>query len=138
MRIKYKITLFVSVIFYIVFLLFSQAFSQEIKKPTLVQAVICEGMKDRIPQNQAAVFSISAGKIFCFTNFDPVPEKTVIHHNWFRTDILNTKIKLVLNPPKWSTFSSIQLRESDKGPWRVEVTDSEGTVLNMARFSITD
>ncbi|OQX26565.1 MAG: hypothetical protein BWK80_09800 [Desulfobacteraceae bacterium IS3] len=138
MTIKYKSILLFSVIFYIVFLLFSQAFSQDSKKPNLTEAVICEVVKDRTPQNQAAVFSISAGKIFCFTNFDPVPEKTVVYHNWFRTDILNTKIKLVLNPPKWSTFSSIQLRESDKGPWRVEVTDSEGNILNTVRFSITD
>jgi len=144
MTAKYKFTLFFSVIFYIIFFSLSHAFCQEkssspeSKKSKLVQTVICEGIKDHAPQNQAAVFSISVGKVFYFTAFDPVPERTIIYHNWFRMDIPNTRIKLALNPPRWSTFSSIQLRESDKGPWRVELTDPDGNILNMSRFSITD
>jgi len=108
------------------------------KGPTLKHAVICEGLRDGIPKNSAIVFSIDIGKIFCYTDFEPVPEKTVIYHEWIHINMPDTRIKLALNPPRWSTFSNIQLRESDKGPWRVEISDAEGNIFGIQRFSITD
>ncbi len=99
---------------------------------------MCEGIKELTPENQAIVFSITIGRVSCFTSFDPVPEETFIYHNWFCRDRLSTRIKLSLQPPRWSTFSSIQLREADQGPWRVEVTDQDGRILHLLRFSITD
>jgi hypothetical protein len=107
-------------------------------KLRLVQAAMCEGIKDFLPQNQAIFFSVSIGKTFCFTFFDPVPEETSIHHNWYYKDKLVTSRKLTLKPPKWSTFSSIQLREADIGPWRVEIKNQAGAPLSVLRFSIGD
>jgi hypothetical protein len=108
------------------------------EKPTLVRAAVFEDVKDGSPQNQGVVFPVSAGKVACYTAFDPVPGRTVIYHNWYRKDELNTKIRLVLQPPRWASFSTIQLREIDKGPWRIEITDQEGRILHILRFSITD
>jgi len=105
---------------------------------SLVQAMMCEEIKDHAPHNQAIVFSVTNGSTSCFTSFDPVPEKTYIFHNWFYRDKLTTRIKLILQPPRWSTFSRIQLREADKGPWRVEITDRKGALFSIVRFSITD
>jgi len=104
----------------------------------LSQAVMCEKIQDYVPQNPAIVFPVALEKVSCFTAFDPVPEKCVIYHNWFHRDTLSTRIKLSLQPPRWSTFSSIQLREADKGPWYVEITDEGGRVFRVLRFSITD
>jgi hypothetical protein len=111
---------------------------EEIKQLTLAKAAMCESIKEYVPQNQGIVFSTAIGKILCFTVFDPVPEKTVIYHNWYRNDELITKVKLTLKPPRWSTFSSIQLREADKGPWRVEIVDQKDRLHHILRFSITD
>jgi hypothetical protein len=108
------------------------------EKPELIQAVTCEGIKERLPWNETVIFSIAVGKAFCFTHFDPVPQKTFIYHNWFHADKLNATIKLTLTPPNWATFSNIQLRESDKGPWRVEITDTDGKIFRILRFSITN
>ena len=107
-------------------------------KLTLFKAAMCEEIEEYIPQNQAIVFSMTIGKVSCFTFFDPVPEKTSIYHHWFYRDKLSTRIRLSLQPPRWSTFSSIKLREADKGPWRVEVIDQEGKILDILRFSIVD
>ena len=71
------------------------------EKPTLGQAVVCEEMKDGSPLNQGIAFPVSAGKVMCYTAFDPVPRKAVIFHNWYRKDELNTRIRLVLQPPRW-------------------------------------
>ena len=113
----------------------SNATPKELK---MDRAIMCEEVKDLVPQNPAVVFSIKIGKVSCFTSFDPVPEKTFIYHNWFHRDDPSTKKRLTLQPPRWATYSTIQLRETDKGPWRVEISDQQGNILGILRFSITD
>jgi len=108
------------------------------KKLTLDRAVMCEDIKDFAPHNPAVVFYIKIGKVCCYTSFDPVPEKTFIYHKWFHRDSPSTNKRLYLQPPRWATFSTIQLRETDKGPWRVEISDQNGKLLYILRFSITD
>jgi hypothetical protein len=105
---------------------------------SLVQALVCEDMKDGIPFNTAVAFSISTGKIYCYTLFDQIAEDTVVYHHWFFRDKPSARIRLSLKQPRWSTYSSIQLREADKGPWRVEISDAGGRVLKTLRFSVTD
>jgi len=107
-------------------------------KLTFHHAVMCEEVKDLAPINPAVVFSIKFGKVSCFSVFDTVPEKTFIYHKWFHKDIPSTNKRLTVQPPRWATYSSIQLRETDKGPWRVEISDQKGNLLHILRFSITD
>ncbi len=108
------------------------------KKLSLRYAVMCESVKGYKPQNPGIVFSISIGRVTCFTSFDSVPKKMFISHKWYFRDRLITKMERILKPPNWSTVSSIQLREADKGPWRVEIVDPSGRILRVLRFSITD
>ena len=112
--------------------------SGSIKQLTLDEAVMCEEIFANAPRNQTVVFSVAKEKAVCFTSFETVPEKTFIYHNWFYRDIPSSRIRLVLRPPSWSTYSSIQIRKTDIGPWRVEITDAQGRVLRVLRFSITD
>jgi len=105
---------------------------------TLVRALMCEAMKEFEPQNETIIFSATLGEAVCFTAFDPVPEKTEIYHNWFRRDRPDAKFKLTLKPPKWASFSKIRLRNSDTGPWRVEITDANGKIFQILRFSVTE
>jgi len=99
---------------------------------------MCEGIESYAPKTAAVVFSIEIGKVSCYSSFDPVPEKTYIYHLWYLKDRLTTRKRLYLKPPRWSTYTSIQLREADRGPWRVEITDKDGNVFKTLRFSITD
>ena len=104
----------------------------------LVQAVMCESIENFKPVNPAVVFSISQGEVFCFSDFDPVREKTDIFHKWFKRDKLIFTMRLTLSPPKWSSFSKIQIRDADKGPWRVEIQDETNRVLKTLRFGMSD
>lgn len=106
--------------------------------PTLIRAVMCESILKLTPANQAVVFSIDLGRVLCFTEFDRVTQQTVIYHKWYRKENLISVKQLALNPPRWSSFSSMQLRDADKGPWRVDVTDENDKVIFTLRFSITD
>ena len=104
----------------------------------LSEAVMCETLEAFKPFNPSVVFSVRTGSVMCFTAFDHVPEQTSIFHDWIRQDKLVFRKKLVLKPPRWSSVSSIQLREADKGVWRVEIRDADGNFLRILRFSITD
>jgi hypothetical protein len=104
---------------------------------TLVQAVMCEEIKDYQPMNPAVVFSFSLGELYCFTSFSTVPEQTVIDYKWYRRDDLVTTRRVALYPPKWSSYSSIHMRASDIGPWRVEIVGPGQKILDVLRFSIT-
>ena len=108
--------------------------------PVLKSAVLCEKvLNSTTPINEGVVFSSGIGRLICFTDFDPVYEETSIYHKYYFKDKLSSKFTLTLKPPRWATQSSIQIRgESDKGPWRVEITDAEGNILRTIRFSITD
>jgi len=134
--------------FFILILLFStQGFSDEKKgspKETashdlgLVKASICEAVKDGHPLNEGVVFSVGLKKVACFSSFDPVSENTFVYHSWFFRDRLITRFKLALRTPRWATFSRMELRDADKGPWRVEISDEKGIIFHMLRFSITN
>ena len=104
----------------------------------IFQALMCEDVLANAPRNPTIVFSITQKKAFCYSSFDQIPQKSVIYHNWFHRDVPSAKIRLILKPPRWASFSSIQLRKTDIGPWRVEITDEKGAVLGVLRFSVTD
>ncbi|MEJ2040486.1 MAG: DUF2914 domain-containing protein, partial [Desulfosarcinaceae bacterium] len=82
--------------------------------------------------------SINSGKISCFTEFENIASTTYTTHRWYRRDVLVTTKRLTLKPPRWATYSSILLREADKGPWRVEILDEKDELLSTLRFSVTD
>ena len=105
---------------------------------TLVQAATCEGLEDLEPNGEAIVFSVKTGHVICFTSFDPVPEKTDIYHSWFKKDQPDAKMKLIFKPPRWSAFSKIRIRNTDTGPWRVEISNKDGKILRILRFSVTE
>ena len=104
----------------------------------LKQAVMCQRVENLTPVNPGLVFSVSSGQVCCYSSFDPVPRHTAVYHRWYHRDELSTQTRLRLYPKKWSTYSVIQLRETDKGPWRVEIVDQRGHVFDVLRFSITD
>jgi len=112
--------------------------SDEASRVTIGAASMCEAVKNGIPRNEAIVFSISLGRVYCFTDFLAVPQRTFIYHHWFFEDQKRASIKLLLRPPRWTTYSSLQLRSTDLGPWRVDIATEDGQVLRTLRFSILE
>lgn len=112
--------------------------ASSVKPYIMVSSVMCEKVSGGKPVNPAVVFSASGKKVYCFSNFSDVRSKEYVFHNWFRRDVSVAKIKLLLQSPKWSTFSSMPMRETEKGPWRVEIAGENGEILGVLRFSIVD
>lgn len=104
----------------------------------LVRAAMCESIESYEPRHVAVAFPITIGKISCYSAFEGVAKTTYVKHRWYRRDELVTAKRLTLKPPSWATYSSIQLREGDKGPWRVEIWDASEKLVRTLRFSIID
>jgi hypothetical protein len=113
---------------------------EAVAKPDFIlkKAVICERLKGSDPINETIVISSSKERAFCFTVFDPVFKETTISHNWYYKDKIISRFKRSLQPPRWETYSSHRLGNRVKGPWRVEITDDNGNILSVLRFSVTD
>jgi hypothetical protein len=110
----------------------------ESRTMTLVEAVMCEEARDTVVYGRAVAFSITLGQVTCLTVFDHIEDRSFIYHSWYRQDTLTTKKRLAIKPPRWAAASTIELREADKGPWRVEVSDPSGRLLTTLRFSVVD
>lgn len=104
----------------------------------LGQAAVSEEVRNRGPVNETIVISANLKDMYCFTDFISVSDRTVIYHNWFRKDQRYASVKLSVRPPRWATYSSVRLAQDLKGPWRVEIADSDGNVLRTLRFSVID
>lgn len=107
-------------------------------RPVLSRAVMCEALQKFTPVNEAVIFSVELGRIHCFTEFDQVPKQTIIYHKWYHRGTLVSAKQLTLNPPSWSSFTSMQLRDADKGPWQIDITDANDNIIRTLRFSVTD
>lgn len=137
------VKLFLIIITAVIFAFSTVAWTQEVivppeVAPELIKAVMCESIEGISPVNEAIVFSVELGRVLCFTEFDPVPQQTVIYHRWYYRGVLISQKKLTIKPPRWASFSSMQLRDTDIGPWQVEITDADGNILHTLRFSITE
>lgn len=104
----------------------------------LVKAEICEDSKQGECIFPNKILSFSNNKVFCYTAFDLIAEPTFVYHKWYHRDELIATFTLKLKPGYYASVSSIQVKEKDKGPWKVEVVDSHNKTLIVLRFSIVD
>lgn len=110
----------------------------ETLSPTLKKTVMCEGVQDGLPMGQTIVFDVSNGSAYCWSDFDPVAEDSIVYHQWYRNGELVSSLKLAVHPPRWAAYSSLRLRQADVGPWSLNITNRDGDVLKTLRFSITE
>lgn len=104
----------------------------------LIKAEICEDSKQGECIFPNKILSFSNNKVFCYTAFDFIAKPTFIYHKWYHRDELIATFTLKLKPGYYASLSNIQIKEKDKGPWKVEIIDSNNKILMVLRFSIVD
>ncbi len=108
------------------------------QRPTLEQAETCESIRDGLPVWPGRVFSVGNSRVYCVSTFSNIQRQYIVYHRWYHRDKLTATFRLKLMPPKYSTASSVQLRDNDKGAWKVEVVDEDGFVFKTIRFSVVE
>ena len=100
-------------------------------------AVICESVENLEPVGAGESFPVSVGKLSCFTTILGAHEPTTVTHVWYFDTTERARVDLVIKGPRWRTYSSKKIQAHEVGSWRVEVVDTEGTVLKVVQFLTT-
>jgi len=99
---------------------------------------VCDSIVSGKPQGRSVVFSAAQGTLFCYSDFVLVAAPEQITHVWFFRDREISRFRLTIQPPRWSSYSSLKIPPGSKGPWRVDVLGENGELYGVARFSILD
>ena len=100
-------------------------------------AVICEDVANLEPIGAGENFPISVGELNCFTRVIGAHEPTTVTHVWYFGMTERGRVELVIKGSRWRTYSSKKIQAHEVGSWRVEVIDTEGTVLKVIQFITT-
>ncbi|MFN3535316.1 MAG: DUF2914 domain-containing protein, partial [Desulfatiglandales bacterium] len=92
---------------------------------TLAKAQICEEVKQGECLFPNKIISFSKGKIYCYTVFDSVNNPSIVYHKWYHRDELVVTHTLKIKSSYHVATSSMQIREKDKGPWRIEIANED-------------
>jgi hypothetical protein len=100
-------------------------------------ASVCTGVADREPVDAGTSFSVSLGKLYCFSKIADIQAATEIVHVWYYGETERARVSLGVNPPAWRTYSSKVIQAHEVGSWRVEILDSSGNLLETIKFETT-
>lgn len=99
---------------------------------------VCSAVDAGKPLGRAAVFSSAQETLYCYSEFAQVAASEQITHLWFFRDSEVAQFRLVIQPPRWSSYSSLKIPAASTGPWRVDVVGRDGKLYGTARFSIVE
>lgn len=103
---------------------------------TVVKALICMEIVDRMPVGTGEVIPAETERVFCFTQVDGAQGETQITHNWYHRGALKASVVLPVRTGKWRTWSSKSLLPEWTGEWMVEVLSKDGTPLDSVIFFV--
>jgi hypothetical protein len=106
-------------------------------QPSIEAASICTGMADREPVDAGTSFSVATDRLYCFSKIANITEATEIVHVWYFGETERARVSLGIKPPSWRTYSSKIIQTHEIGPWRVEILDASGNLLETLKFEVT-
>lgn len=130
--------LFISWVIFSIAFLSTHGFAQETPSQTLhVQdAVIATSVENLSPQGSSESFPSDVGKLYAFTRIVGAEGEVMIRHRWFRGDQLMAEVRLQVQSANWRTYSRKSILPEWAGPWKVEVTDADGSIIETLEFTI--
>lgn len=118
-------------------LLIPAAGAQEANKVQIVAAAICKDVVDREAVDVGTQFSNSVSRLYCFTKAVTTEIPTEIIHVWRYGDVERARVSLAVKAATWRTYSSKAIQSHEIGPWRVDILDASGNLLETVNFEIT-
>jgi len=106
-------------------------------KVQVVAAAICKDVVEREAVDVGTQFSNSVSRLYCFTKAVSTEIPTEVVHVWSYGDVERARISLSVKAVTWRTYSSKAIQSHEIGPWRVDVLDTSGNLLETINFEIT-
>jgi hypothetical protein len=118
-------------------LLIPTAGAQDANKVQIVAAAICKDVVDREAVDIGTQFQNSVSRLYCFTKAVSTEIPTEVVHVWSYGDVERARVTLAVRAAAWRTYSSKVIQSHEIGPWRVDVLDTSGNLLETINFEIT-
>jgi len=106
-------------------------------KVQVVAAAICKDVVEREAVDVGTQFSNSVSRLYCFTKAVSTEIPTEVVHVWSYGDVERARVSLAVKAATWRTYSSKAIQSHEIGPWRVDVLDTSGNLLETINFEIT-
>ncbi|MDJ0816503.1 MAG: DUF2914 domain-containing protein [Desulfobacterales bacterium] len=121
----------------LIFFVPSSIYAQQSDSLNVATAVISKNIADRQPVEPGSSFSVSVGKLFCYSKVTNIQSSTQIYHVWYYGDTERARVALNVNPPDWRTYSSKIIQAHEIGKWHVKIIDDANNMLQDIEFDLT-
>lgn len=111
--------------------------AQQSDQLNVVAAAICENIEDRAAVNVGTSFTNLTPRLYCFTKIVGAESPTEVVHVWSYGNVERARVSLNVHSNNWRTYSSKAIQAHEIGPWRVDVLDTSGNLLETINFEIT-
>ena len=118
-------------------LLIPAAGAQESNKLEVVAAAVSKNVVEREAVDVGNRFPSLTPRLYCFTKVVGANQPTEVVHVWRYNDVERARISLAVKAASWRTYSSKAIQPHEIGPWRVDVLDTSGNLLETINFEIT-
>jgi hypothetical protein len=107
-------------------------------KMVVTDTKICKKVKNNSPLYTGTRFSTEIGRIHCYSALNNNSGKpNTVYHVWYMNGDLIAKVRIrVAKGEDVSSFSHRDISASDKGTWKVEITDSDKKILDTIIFEL--
>ena len=103
---------------------------------TIYRMMIAGSVEDREPVGVVDAFAASTDRVYCFLEARKISEDYPVTFVWYHGEKKMAGVELTLRQgSRWRTYSSKRLGGLT-GDWKVELQDSEGTVLHTVGFTV--
>ena len=114
------------------------------KKTPLIEQIsvkdikICKNIYKRTPVGSDVIFSNTVDSLYCYTRIQNTGSKEEVKHVWYYKDQVMTQV--IYNVKKsniYRSWTKKTILPNQIGKWRVDVINSEGTIIGSKKFEIT-
>ena len=98
---------------------------------------ICKNVINRIPVGTDVYFSKNVDSLYCYTRIQNTGGKQEVKHAWYYEDRLMTQIRYNIKKSNiYRSWTKKTILRNQIGKWRVDVLDSDGTIIGSKKFEI--
>ena len=111
---------------------------QDFHSIVVLDSRVCKKVKNNQPLYTGKRFPTDIGRVYCHTLLNNNSGKhSDIYHIWYMNGEMKTKVRIrVRDGDEIPAVSHREVEESDKGTWKVEITDSDKKILDTIIFEL--
>ena len=104
----------------------------------VINSLACKKVKNNQPLYPGKRFPTDIGKVYCHSLLNNNSGKqNDIYHIWYMNGNLKAKVRIrVRNGREIPAVSHREVANSDKGTWKIEITDSDKKILDTVIFEV--